>query len=103
MFCYCFLLLHFESLFIILLGSLDAEAGIFAMAFDLSGRFVYRTFDFFSFSFFCLMLLCIFSRLLTCEADKTIKIWKENAEATDETHPVDMRAWTKQSLALKRF
>jgi pleiotropic regulator 1 len=39
-------------------GSLDAEAGIFASTFDQTG-----------------------SRLITCEADKTIKIWKEDEEA----------------------
>ena len=61
-------------------GSLDAEAGIFASAFDLSG-----------------------SRLITCEADKSIKIWKENEEASEDSHPVDMKAWTKQCLALKRY
>lgn len=47
-------------------GSLEAEAGIFAATFDLSG-----------------------SRLITCEADKTIKIWAEDETATPETHPVD--------------
>jgi len=46
-------------------GSLDSEAGIYAMAFDKTG-----------------------SRLITCEADKTIKIWREDDEATEETHPV---------------
>merc|ERR1711871_606855 len=35
-------------------GSLDSEAGIFAMSYDMTG-----------------------SRLITCEADKTVKIWKE--------------------------
>jgi len=62
------------------LGSLDAEAGIYAMAFDLSG-----------------------SRLLTCEADKSIKIWRENLESSEESHPIDMKTWTKQCLQLKRF
>jgi pleiotropic regulator 1 len=47
-------------------GSLDSEAGIFACGFDLSG-----------------------SRFITCEADKTIKIWWEDEDATMETHPVD--------------
>ena len=61
-------------------GSLDAEAGVFAMTFDLSG-----------------------SRLITCEADKSIKIWKENSEATEDSHPVDMDSWSKQCLALKRY
>jgi len=53
-------------------GSLDAEAGVFAATFDMSG-----------------------SRLITCEADKTIKIWRESRDSTDETHPVDMARWTK--------
>jgi len=47
-------------------GSLDSEAGIFASAFDLSG-----------------------SRLITCEADKTIKVWWEDQGATTDSHPVD--------------
>lgn len=49
-------------------GSLDSEAGIFALAFDHSG-----------------------SRLITCEADKTIKMWKEDTSATEETHPLQWR------------
>jgi len=60
-------------------GSLDAEAGIYAAAFDLSG-----------------------SRLVTCEADKSIKIWKENSEATETSHPLDLKAWTRDYLSLKR-
>ena len=63
-----------------ILGSLDAEAGIFASAFDLSG-----------------------SRFITCEADKTIKIWRENPEATEDSHPLDMKSWTSTCLAQKRF
>lgn len=49
-------------------GSLDSEAGIFAMSYDVSG-----------------------TRLVTCEADKTIKMWKEDENATPETHPIDFR------------
>ncbi|KAJ2450313.1 pre-mRNA-splicing factor prp46 [Coemansia sp. RSA 2336] len=49
-------------------GSLDSEAGIFCSTFDRTGF-----------------------RLITGEADKTIKIWKEDDEATEETHPVDFR------------
>ena len=49
-------------------GSLESEAGVFAMSFDRTG-----------------------SRLVTCEADKTIKMWKEDGEATPETHPVVFR------------
>ncbi|GAX77712.1 hypothetical protein CEUSTIGMA_g5155.t1 [Chlamydomonas eustigma] len=45
-------------------GSLESEAGIYAMAFDQSG-----------------------SRLITCEADKTIKVWKEDDRATPESNP----------------
>lgn len=47
-------------------GSLDSERGIFACAFDQSG-----------------------SRLITGEADKSIKIWKEDPTATVESHPVN--------------
>jgi pleiotropic regulator 1 len=46
-------------------GSLDSEAGIYALMFDHTG-----------------------SRLFACEADKTIKVYKEDEEATPETHPV---------------
>ncbi|KAL2889725.1 Pre-mRNA-splicing factor prp46 [Ceratocystis lukuohia] len=57
-------------------GSLDAEAGIMASTFDRSGM-----------------------RLITGEADKTIKVWKQDSEATPETHPV---MWTP-SLERRRF
>ena len=43
-------------------GSIDSEAGIFAMTFDKSG-----------------------SRLFSCEADKTIKVYKEDETAVSET------------------
>lgn len=52
-------------------GSLDSEAGILAMSFDRTG-----------------------SRLITCESDKTIKIWAEDMTATPETHPIDMEVRT---------
>jgi pleiotropic regulator 1 len=61
-------------------GSLDGEAGIYACTYDNSG-----------------------SRLITCEADKTIKIWKEDDEATPESHPIDMKGWTKECLQQKRY
>lgn len=61
-------------------GSLECEAGIYAAQFDNSG-----------------------SRLVTCEADKTIKIWKEDLEADPMSHPVDKTAWTKECRMLKRF
>ena len=50
-------------------GSLESEEGIFYSTFDKTG-----------------------SRLLTCEADKTIKIWKEDETATPETHPIHYKA-----------
>mmetsp|Transcript_63799 Transcript_63799/g.132867 ORF Transcript_63799/g.132867 Transcript_63799/m.132867 type:complete len:495 (+) Transcript_63799:153-1637(+) len=50
-------------------GSLESEAGIYAMTLDKTG-----------------------TRLLTCEADKTIKIWKEDENATPQTHPVNWKA-----------
>jgi pleiotropic regulator 1 len=46
-------------------GSLESESGIFCSTFDQSG-----------------------TRLITGEADKTIKIWKEDESATPETHPI---------------
>lgn len=58
-------------------GSMDSEAGIFAMAFDQSG-----------------------SRLITAEADKTIKIYKEDDEASEESHPVN---WRPDILKRRKF
>ncbi|KAK2186974.1 hypothetical protein NP493_183g04024 [Ridgeia piscesae] len=58
-------------------GSLDSEAGIFASTFDNSG-----------------------SRLLTCEADKSIKIYKEDDSATEETNPIN---WRPDIMKRKRF
>ncbi|BES98088.1 Pleiotropic regulator 1 [Nesidiocoris tenuis] len=49
-------------------GSMDSESGIFALTFDQSG-----------------------SRLITTEADKTIKIYKEDDTATEESHPIHWR------------
>ncbi|KAL9126175.1 MAG: hypothetical protein Q9217_004737 [Psora testacea] len=57
-------------------GSLDAEAGIFSSTFDKTGL-----------------------RLICGEADKTIKIWRQNAEATPDTHPLD---W-KPTLARQKY
>ncbi|CAH9120696.1 unnamed protein product [Cuscuta epithymum] len=49
-------------------GSLESEVGIYAMAYDVTG-----------------------TRLITCEADKTIKMWKEDVNATPGTHPLHFR------------
>ncbi|KAJ0837238.1 putative transcription factor WD40-like family [Helianthus annuus] len=57
-------------------GSLDSEAGIHALSYDITG-----------------------SRLVTCEADKTIKMWKEDENATPETHPVNFKA----PIDIRRF
>ncbi|GIZ39936.1 hypothetical protein CKM354_000329800 [Cercospora kikuchii] len=46
-------------------GSLDAEAGIMTSTFDHTGL-----------------------RLITGEADKSIKVWKQDENATEETHPL---------------
>ncbi|XP_038214122.1 pleiotropic regulator 1 [Zerene cesonia] len=58
-------------------GSMDSEAGIFAMTFDQSG-----------------------SRLITTEADKTIKIYKEDDTASEETHPIN---WRPEILKRRKF
>lgn len=49
-------------------GSLESEAGIYACAFDHTG-----------------------TRLVTCEADKTIKMWREDETATPESHPINFK------------
>eukprot|EP01135_Chromosphaera_perkinsii_P007377 Nk52_evm25s805 gene=Nk52_evmTU25s805 len=50
-------------------GTLDSESGVMAMTFDMSG-----------------------SRLITGEGDKTIKVFKEDDTATEETHPIQWNA-----------
>ena len=58
-------------------GSLQqAENGIYALQFDGTG-----------------------TRLITGEADKSIKIYKPDAEASELTHPIDMKAWRKKCIA----
>ncbi|KAJ4460643.1 putative Pre-mRNA-splicing factor prp5 [Paratrimastix pyriformis] len=47
-------------------GSLSSEAGIYCCTFDRSG-----------------------CRLITGEADKSIKVWGEDPDATPETHPIE--------------
>ena len=54
-------------------GSIDGEAAIYASTFDRSG-----------------------SRLITCEGDKTIKIWKEDEQCSKETHPIT--GWNKYQI-----
>eukprot|EP01060_Flectonema_neradi_P012691 TRINITY_DN19453_c0_g1_i2.p1 TRINITY_DN19453_c0_g1~~TRINITY_DN19453_c0_g1_i2.p1 ORF type:complete len:483 (+),score=89.41 TRINITY_DN19453_c0_g1_i2:52-1500(+) len=49
-------------------GSLESERAIYCSTFDRSG-----------------------SRLITGEADKSIKIWKEDETATEKTHPIDFK------------
>jgi len=57
-------------------GSLEAENSIMAMAFDATG-----------------------TRLVTGEADKSIKIWKPDNDASELTHPIDMPGWRKKKIA----
>jgi pleiotropic regulator 1 len=59
-------------------GSLEAEGGVFAVAFDVTG-----------------------SRLVTADCDKSIKIYKEDPEATPESHPID-EDW-KNSLYTRKY
>ncbi|XP_065343996.1 pleiotropic regulator 1 [Cloeon dipterum] len=58
-------------------GSMDSEAGVYAMTFDHSG-----------------------SRLITTDADKTIKIYKEDDSASEESHPVN---WRPDLMKRKRY
>ncbi|KZF26308.1 WD40 repeat-like protein [Xylona heveae TC161] len=57
-------------------GSLDAEAGVMSSMYDRTGL-----------------------RLICGEADKTIKIWKQDEDATPETNPLD---W-KPTLGRQKF
>lgn len=56
-------------------GSLDAENAIYCAEFDGTG-----------------------TRLITGEADKTIKIWKQDENASEMTDPIDMVAWRKKCI-----
>ena len=56
-------------------GSLDAENAIFCTEFDGTG-----------------------TRLITGEADKTIKIYKADDEASEMTDPIDMVGWRKKCI-----
>jgi pleiotropic regulator 1 len=38
------------------------------------------------------------TRLITGEADKTIKIWKQDDEASELTHPIELVAWRKKCV-----
>ncbi|KAI3902980.1 hypothetical protein MKX01_042832, partial [Papaver californicum] len=51
------------------------EAGIYALSYDITG-----------------------SRLVTCEADKTIKMWKQDENATPQSHPLN---YTPKDLRLR--
>lgn len=103
-------------------GSLDAECGIYAAGFDLSGRYGKHTSK--HANLYCVFVPCVTfkpflpfyhahsfrfvstihgSRLVTCEADKSIKIWKENPLSTEASDPIDMDAWSKECLQLKRY
>lgn len=75
-------------------GSLDCESGIYASTFDFSGRSV--MFEYF------MIITSPLSRLITGEADKTIKIWREDAEATEESHPIDEKSWVRECLTSSR-
>ncbi|RWW64091.1 hypothetical protein BHE74_00028687, partial [Ensete ventricosum] len=59
---FLFVILYYFS------GSLESEACIYALSYDISG-----------------------SRIVTCEADKTIKMWKEDPSATPDTHPLNFK------------
>ncbi|CAJ0582101.1 unnamed protein product, partial [Mesorhabditis spiculigera] len=58
-------------------GSIDSEAGIFSMTFDRTGL-----------------------RLITAEADKTIKMYKEDDTATEESHPI---VWRPEIVKRKAY
>ena len=41
--------------------------------------------------------------MLTAEADKTIKVWREDLDASPETHPIDMEGWTAYVREHKKY
>lgn len=92
-------------------GSLDSEAGIYASTFDKTGLYVachvclcmYDRSEGHWMLTNCCLLLVLCRRLITCEADKTIKVWQEDASASEESHPIDMVQWTKDFTAPKRY
>ena len=57
-------------------GSLAAENSVMALAFDLMG-----------------------TQLVSGEADKTVKVWKQDDSASELSHPIDMVAWYKKCIA----
>ena len=59
-------------------GSLASEACILDAKFDQTG-----------------------SRLITCDGDKSIKMYRQDVSATPSTHPIDMPAWTKEYRATR--
>lgn len=58
-------------------GSMDSEAGVFSMTYDVTG-----------------------TRLITTEADKTIKVYKQDDEATEEQYPIN---WRPEVLKRRKF
>ena len=58
-------------------GSIDSENGVYDTIFDLSQ-----------------------SRLITAEADKSIKVYKEDANATEEDYPID---WKSDLIKRSKF
>lgn len=84
-------------------GSLDSEAGIYASTFDKTGLYVIvldPTCDDVDID---ARSAAFIRRFITCEADKTIKVWEEDASASEESHPIDMKQWTKEFTAPKRY
>jgi pleiotropic regulator 1 len=60
-------------------GSLDAERGIYALSYDVTG-----------------------TRLISGEADKSIKIWKEVDGTDEDTDPIDVKGWRKLCIKENR-
>lgn len=58
-------------------GSMDSEAGIFSVTFDMSG-----------------------TRMITTEADKTIKVYKEDDTASEESHPIN---WKPEIVKRRKY
>lgn len=82
-------------------GSLDAESGLMSSVFDKSGsRLICGEADKTSEFFFSFLFSPLFTRRNGARANRvTVKIWKEDPNATPETHPLE---W-KPTLSRRKF
>ena len=47
--------------------------------------------------------MSIYSRLISCDTDKSIKIYQQNDSTDEISNPIDTEGWTRQCLKLKNI